>query len=138
MHAEDKEFLIKNQYNFQKMVLYWFKNYQKLGSALVIESKVIYLFSNPDMIAEEILHSQDHALNIRSNVPFYKIDGPNQYFGQDQYILLYIYKDVDFDNFYVRQIVYQNPILPIVNLVNDYNLTSTKFTTFLNDGSILG
>ena len=90
------------------------------------------------MIADEILHSQDNARSIRSNVPFHKIDGPNQYFGQDQYILMYIYKDVDFDNFYVRQVVYQNPILPICNLVNDYDLTSTKFTTFLNDGSILG
>ena len=102
MHSKDKQFLIKNQYNFQKMVLYWFNKYEKLGGALVIESKVIYLFDNSDMIADEILTSQDNASSIRSNVPYYKIDGPNQYFGQDQYILLYIYKDVDFDNFYVR------------------------------------
>lgn len=46
MHSKDKQFLIKNQYNFQKMVLYWFNKYEKLGGALVIESKVIYLFDN--------------------------------------------------------------------------------------------
>ena len=138
MHEEDKIHMQKNRYDFQSIIFYWFNDQKHEGGAIVIESKVIYVFNSSDQIVKGVLTSQDNATGIRSNVPYYKIDGPRAYGGQDKYILFYTYKDQDFDNFHMRQLVYQNPIVPVLNLVNDQEGTSTKFTTFLNNGSILG
>lgn len=92
----------KNYYDFQNIIFYWFTDNKHDGGALVIESKVIYVFYSKDKIHHGVLKSQDNASVIRSNVPYYKIDGPNAYGGQDQYIIFYTYKDVDFDNFHMR------------------------------------
>jgi len=63
------------------MILYWFYHNKKLGGALIIESKIIYIFENEEKIAPSILTSKDHLSTIRTNVPFLKVDGPNVYHG---------------------------------------------------------
>ena len=63
------------------MVLYWKWTERHLGGALIIESKVIYLFDSEDKIAEGVLTTKDHLDYIRSNVPWLKIEGPLSYHG---------------------------------------------------------
>ena len=78
---------------------------------------------------------------MRSNVDFIKIDGPFSYVDQSGFMIMYVYKDALYDNFYYRVRIYRNPLNPVKYLMQNNSYDDSKnsvFTTFLSDGSILG
>ena len=50
---------------------------------------------------------------MKSDVPFYKIEGPYSYSGQAAFVVMYVFKDSLYDNFYYRTRIYRNPLNPV-------------------------
>ena len=55
MHETDKEKISESRYYFQRMILFWNPDQREQGGALIIESKVYYLFNSEERIADGIL-----------------------------------------------------------------------------------
>jgi len=83
----------------------------------VLDKNVIHLNKEKNKIVDGILESEDLLRNMRSNLDFVKIDGPYPYLGQSAFIIMYVYKDALYDNFFYRIRIYRNPLTPVKYLV---------------------
>jgi hypothetical protein len=98
-HEEDRKYLVKKFRPYENFIID--------EQVLIARGRIFYIHESKEQIMDGVLTHEVLTKQIKSDYDWNVCNGPVQYYGQDQFINMYIYKDsVDQEVFYFRQVIY--------------------------------